>query len=257
MKKTYEDTIRELSLMLMYLTRQQDSNELCRYRELSWKNYDFGVLEQLEEAKLLWQPRSQGGYNKYLYLTEEGRSKAKELLEQYRFSDKPILERFEFRTIKDSEIEQAVTIEQVCFPPNEACSEDHMRERIKVASDLFLVAIDKDNGQIAGFLNGIATNEYMFRDDFFTDASLHQVDGKNIMLLGLDVLPEYRKQGLAHEIVYRYLRRESDRDRKMVTLTCLKNKMNFYQKMGFTDRGISSSTWGDEEWHEMTYVLNI
>lgn len=31
--------------------------------------------------------------------------------------------RYEFRIIKDNEAEQAVSIEQVCFPPNEACSE--------------------------------------------------------------------------------------------------------------------------------------
>ncbi len=257
MKKSYEEAIKELSLMLMYLTRQQDNNEFCRYRELSWKGYDFDILEKLEEEELLWQTRGRRGYGKYLYLTENGRNAAKKLLEQYGFSDKPMLERFEFRTIKETEAEQAVAIEQICFPPNEACSAEHMRERIKVASDLFLVAIDKENGQIAGFLNGIATNEYTFRDEFFTDASLHQPSGRNIMLLGLDVLSEYRKQGLAHEIMYQYLRKESDRDRKMVTLTCLKNKVKFYHKMGFTDRGISDSTWGNEEWHEMTYVLNM
>ena len=30
--------------------------------------------------------------------------------------------RYEFRIIKDNEAEQAVRIEQVCFPPNEAYS---------------------------------------------------------------------------------------------------------------------------------------
>lgn len=257
MKKSYADTVKELSLMLMYLTRQQDNNEFCRYRELSWKGYDFGVMEKLEEEELLWQPRSRRGYDKYLYLTEEGRNRAKELLEQYEFSDKPLLEQFEFRTIKPEEAAEAVTIEQICFPPNEACEKKSMEERMAVAADLFLVAVDKENGNIAGFLNGIATDEYSFRDEFFTDASLHNANGKNIMILGLDVLPEYRKQGLAHEIVYQYLRKESDRGRKMVILTCLKNKVKFYQKMGFRDHGKANSVWGGEEWHEMSYIINM
>lgn len=167
-----------------------------------------------------------------------------------------MLEKFEFRTIRISEAKQVADIEQICFPPNEACSEKHMTDRVEAASDLFLVAVDKENGKIAGFLNGIATNECAFWDEFFTDASLHQPDGENIMLLGLDVLPAYRKQGLAHEIVFQYLRRESDRNRKMVILTCLENKVTFYEKMGFTDRGLSGSTWGNEEWHEMTYNLS-
>ena len=43
-------------------------------------------------------------------------------------------ERFEFRNIRSDEAEQAVAIEQICFPPNEACSEKHMRDRIAKAS---------------------------------------------------------------------------------------------------------------------------
>ena len=31
-----------------------------------------------------------------------------------------------------------------------------MKERIRTASDLFMVAIDRKNGKMAGFLNGIA-----------------------------------------------------------------------------------------------------
>ena len=29
---------------------------------------------------------------------------------------------FEFRSIHPDEVEQAIAIEQICFPPNEACS---------------------------------------------------------------------------------------------------------------------------------------
>ena len=113
-----------------------------------------------------------------------------------------ILERFEFRNIEQTETGQAVAMEQICFPPNEACSERSMTERIVKAKELFLVAVDKETGKIAGFLNGIATDESRFRDEFFTDVSLHNPEGRNIMLLGLDVLPQYRRQGLGRELVY-------------------------------------------------------
>ena len=33
-------------------------------------------------------------------------------------------ERFEFRTIFSEEAVQAASVERVCFPPNEACTED-------------------------------------------------------------------------------------------------------------------------------------
>ena len=89
-----------------------------------------------------------------------------------------ILERFEFRDIRQEEADQAVLIEKICFPPNEACSEKHMKERIGVTPELFLVAVDKTTGKLAGFLNGIATDEEKFRDEFFTDASLNNPKGK-------------------------------------------------------------------------------
>lgn len=180
---------------------------------------------------------------------------AQALLKQYDIVDKDILTKFEFRNIKQSEIGAAIDIEQICFPPNEACSAESVRERIAVAEKLFLVAVDKETGKIAGFLNGIATDEYHFRDEFFTDASLHKENGKNIMLLGLDVLPEYRRQGLGRELVYQYLRRERENGRKAVFLTCLHEKVEMYEKFGFADHGIAASTWGGEKWHEMSVAL--
>lgn len=166
-----------------------------------------------------------------------------------------LAEKFEFRSIRPEEEDRAVAIEQICFPPHEACSKKHMKERIAKAPELFLVAVDKETGEIAGFLNGIATNEISFRDEFFTDITLYDSTGKNVMLLGLDVLPKYRRQGLAREIVRRYAQREQQNDRNMLTLTCLQEKVEMYKKMGFHDDGIANSAWGGEEWHQMSIPI--
>ena len=170
-------------------------------------------------------------------------------------TDTHISERYEFRNIKQNEAEEAAEIERICFPPNEACSKKHMKDRVAGIADLFLVAIDKENGKMAGFLNGLATDEVVLKDEFFTDAGLHNPEGKNIMLLGLDVLPEYRRQGLASEIMERYLKREQEVGRKRVVLTCLDEKVKMYEKMGYKDLGISGSVWGGEKWHDMEYLL--
>ena len=160
--------------------------------------------------------------------------------------------KYEFRNIRPEEVDQAIQIEQICFPPNEACSAKSMKERVENAPETFLVAVDKETGKIAGFLNGVATDEDVFRDEFFTDITLHDPSGKNIMLLGLDVLPEYRHQGLAREIMSHYVAREQEKGRKCLYLTCLDNKVEMYKKMGYTDNGISGSVWGGEEWHDMS-----
>ena len=152
-----------------------------------------------------------------------------------------ILQKYEFRMIRLEETEQAAEIEQICFPPNEACSYEHMAARIKKAPDLFLVAVDRETGKLAGFLNGLATDREHLTDDFFTDASVHNPEGKNIMLLGLDVLPDHRGQGLARALVDEYLRREREKNRKLVILTCVEEKVNMYEKFGFHDHGIGES----------------
>ena len=161
--------------------------------------------------------------------------------------------RFEFREIRPEEAEQAAEIERICFPPNEACSREMMIKRVKKAPELFLVAVDRQTGRLAGFLNGLSTDEEAFRDEFFTDADLYDPKGRNVMLLGLDVLPGYRMQGLARELVHLYSEREKERGRGRLLLTCLDAKVEMYEKMGFKDLGIANSAWGGEEWHEMEY----
>ena len=137
------------------------------------------------------------------------------------FISETIMEKYEFRNIRPEEVDQAVRMEQICFPPNEACSEKHMRERILQVSEFFLVAVDKETGKIAGFLSGNATDEEVFRDEF----------------------------------LYQYLKREKENGREKVFLTCLDNKVEMYTKMGYKDLGISDSSWGGEEWHDMLYTL--
>lgn len=166
-----------------------------------------------------------------------------------------INEKFTFREILMYEVPQAIAIEQVCFPPNEACSAQSMKERIATAPELFFVAVENETGLLAGFINGLATDETQFRDAFFTNAELHKFEGKNIMLLGLDILPQYRGQGLARELMQQYCAREKAKGREAVILTCLEDKVEMYRKMQFVDDGMADSTWGGETWHQMTRRL--
>lgn len=250
-KKSRQELIDDLTLALVYLTRFNDSRG-APFDELSWKGYDHDAIARLDEKGFIIDPTR----TKYVYLTEDGRERAREILKALDGEDKLLSERFEFRSIRPEEAGRAAEIEKAVFPPNEAASPERLADGIRVAPDLFLVAIDKSTGEITGFLNGLATDETEFRDEFFTDASLHDPDGRNVLLMGLDVLPEYQKQGLAKEIMYTYCRREQARGRKMLILTCLPKLVKMYSKMGFRDRGMSVSVWGGEAWHEMDIMLN-
>lgn len=164
-------------------------------------------------------------------------------------------EEFEIREILPGEYTEAARIEQVCFPDGDAVPKDAMIEKAEAAPELFLVAADKESGCLAGFLNGLATDEKHLRDEFYTDASLHDPEGKNVVLLGLDVLPQYRGRHIATELMRTYARRERARGRKALILTCLEDRVDMYIRMGFEDAGPSLSSWGGGAYREMTLRL--
>lgn len=162
---------------------------------------------------------------------------------------------YDLRYIRADEAERATEIEAICFPPSEACTLPIMKERIAAAGDCFLVATLKDSGQMIGFVNGLCTDERTLRDELFTDTSLHDPKGSNIMICSVSVLPEYRRQGVARTMMAEFLRRQKDQGRKMAILTCVPGKIGMYESFGFSDGGESESEWGGELWHEMTCEL--
>lgn len=118
-----------------------------------------------------------------------------------------------------------------------------------------LVVEDKAAKTIVGMINGITTDEEKFCDDFITDVSQHNPNGRNIMITGIQVLPAYRHKGLAKALMSRYLGLHKAKGRSKAFLTCLDDKIEIYQKMGFHDDGIVASNWAGLQWHEMICVL--
>lgn len=79
--------------------------------------------------------------------------------------------------------------------------------------------------------------------------------GKIICFWGLRSSRNTRGQGLARELMMRYLDREQKRGRERAILTCVDEKVEMYRRMGFEYIGISASVLGDEKWNEMEYRM--
>ena len=109
--------------------------------------------------------------------------------------------RFLFRDIRADEADQAAEMEQICFPPHEACRPEIMRQRVAKAPDMFLVAEDVSTGRLAGLINGLPTSAPAFSDDAFTGFAMYDPDGERMFLAGVEVLPDYRHSGLAHAMM--------------------------------------------------------
>ena len=73
-----DKTIKELTLLLIYLTSWQEDAGLTKVQR-SWKGYPFEVLDKLNEERYIEGSK----YAKSVYLTEEGLSKVKELMKKY------------------------------------------------------------------------------------------------------------------------------------------------------------------------------
>ena len=84
-KVSSKDAMKELTLLLMYLSRFTDGENFSEAKDFyAWKGYDFGVINKLDEE----EPIHQGRYrSKSVYLTEKGIEEAKKLLEKYNISD--------------------------------------------------------------------------------------------------------------------------------------------------------------------------
>lgn len=83
-KISASEAVKELSLLLMYLTRFSSQDRFSAEENSAWKGYPFKVLDELEEEDLI----NQGSHrSKSVHIHEEGLEKAKELLAKYGIAD--------------------------------------------------------------------------------------------------------------------------------------------------------------------------
>lgn len=153
------------------------------------------------------------------------------------------------RNAAPQDVEEIIRIEAVCFPPAEAAQPDDVRARYAAFPENFFVY--EQDGNIAGFINGCTTDAPELPDALYHDASLHRPDGGYQTVFGLDVLPEYRKNGIGGQLIRHYVAVARARGKKGVVLTCKDHMIRFYERAGFTCRGMSASSHGGAKWNDM------
>ena len=157
------------------------------------------------------------------------------------------------RAVCLEDLDRIAEIEAICFPAAEAATRETFRERIVAFPDFFLTA--EIDGTIIGFINGCATNSSVIYDELFHSTKGHIVDGKNLSVFGLDVIPEYRKQGVASKLMKQFIQVARSSGKEKVILTCKDRLVHYYESFGFENSGISKSVHGGSKWFDMTLVL--
>ncbi len=86
-KTSAKDAMRELSMVLIYLSRFAEGERFEDATDFrAWKGYNFNVLNELEEADYIWQG-NHPSRSKSVYITEDGKERARELMEKYGIAD--------------------------------------------------------------------------------------------------------------------------------------------------------------------------
>ena len=140
-------------------------------------------------------------------------------------------------------------VEKECFPPLEAATEDSFRERLKFYGNHFLLLYKGD--RLISFVDGFCTKEENLTDLMYEDASLHDEEGSWQMIFGVNTVPAYQRRGIASKMLEEFIQMAKEEGREGLVLTCKKEKIPFYSRLGFALEGLSESVHGNVEWYQM------
>lgn len=153
------------------------------------------------------------------------------------------------KTATMQDLETISAIEKECFPPEQACTKEQFQQRLTHYPNHFWL-LEKE-GKVISFVDGFCTNEKILTDVMYEKADMHNEAGKIQMIFGVNTLPAYRKKGYASLLIRYIIEQSQKQGREAIVLTCKKEKISFYEHLGFENQGISSSTHGDVKWYQM------
>ncbi len=81
---TPEQAMKELTMVLLYLSRFNEGGRFASDLDMAWNGYDFGILNKLDEEDLIRQGSHRA---KSVVITEDGIRSARQLLKKYNIPD--------------------------------------------------------------------------------------------------------------------------------------------------------------------------
>ncbi len=157
------------------------------------------------------------------------------------------------RNVLPKDLDECYQVEISGFTPEEAASKETIQLRTDTFPQGFLVA--ETNGKVVGILNSASTDKDDISDEELKQLIGHDPNGKNMVVFALAVLPEYRRQGIARQLMGRFAEEARKLNKDSILLLCKGYLIAYYESMGFEHMSLSKSTHGGAEWHEMRLRL--
>ena len=158
-----------------------------------------------------------------------------------------------FRPARPEDLEALFAVEAASFPPEQGASRDTIRRRLIAYPGHILAAVEGDI--LVGHIMGPAIAPPYIEDPMFADESCHREDHPHQAVFSLAVLPEARGRGIGGRLLAAMADLARRQGRRTVTLTCLAEKVPYYARFGFEDRGVGRSVHGGVPWHNMVLPL--
>nr|WP_295089537.1 N-acetyltransferase [Ruminococcus sp.] len=147
-----------------------------------------------------------------------------------------------------NDLDAVTKLESRCFPIAEAADRKAFECRLRNYSECFWVLEKDDN--ILCMINGMTVNRKDLCDEMYEGTELYAPNGKWLMLFGVATLPEYQHKGLASQLMD-YVIETRKQKHFGIVLTCKENLIQFYEKFGYFNEGISNSAHGNAVWYQM------
>ena len=153
------------------------------------------------------------------------------------------------RTATQEDLEAVSAVEAACFPAAEAATREEFEKRLAAYADHFWLMFD--GPRLVAFVDGMVTDQPDLTDEMYERAELHDEGGAWQMIFGVNTIPEYRRRGLAGELITRAIADARAQGRKGLVLTCKDHLLAYYGKFGFVNEGLSASVHGNVAWNQM------
>ena len=155
----------------------------------------------------------------------------------------------EIRNATMDDLQAIAAVEAACFPAAEAATAEEFAGRLAHYAGHFWLLLEQ--GELVAFVDGFCTDTPDLTDEMYADAALHDENGAWQMIFGVVTRPEYRKHGLAAQLLNRAIADARQQGRKGLVLTCKDKLVHYYAKFGFVNEGVSQSTHGNVAWNQM------
>ena len=143
---------------------------------------------------------------------------------------------YTIRPVRPSDLAAVTEVEAICFPAAEAATGESFKARIAAFPECFFVA--ESEGKI-------------ICDEMYENSACHKTDGAYQSIFGLDVLPDYQRQGIAADLMNHMIGDAKNKGRKGLILTCKDRLIHYYAKFGYKNMGVSESVHGGAVWYDM------